>query len=876
MWLLERAAELATLDAQWAQARRGRGGLAVVNGEPGAGKTSLLRAFVDAPSIDTAVLWGSCDPLSTPRPLGPLHDVAAQLDPASRAALAEAEQSHEIFSTVFTHLAASPTVLVVDDIHWADQGTVDLLRYVLRRIGSTRSMVLAALREDEVAPDHPVRALLGDVARSTDATSIALRPLSLDAITDLVGGRAVDAARIERLTGGNPFFVTEMLDQEGDEVPASVRDAILARTASLDAEAWDVAHLLAAAPEAIPDHLLAGLSIGLPPLRALDQAGLIRRGSRGVAFRHELCRLAIASTIPPGGEVGLHRRMLTALEASPPADAAVLTHHALGAGDAVRVLRYATDAARVATRSGARRQAAALLEIALDRGAVASSDQQAELLEWLAEEYYLIDRLDDAIAAMDRAMVLRRRAGDVAGVSADHHALSVYHWYNADRDVAERHAAHAIAVFDGDHGDHDGDDGDDGAAPSPASVPLGHAYAMQAYLAIHTSDLDDAERLVTMAAEIGERSQDRMLSVRAGLIDGICRVIGGDETGRDAMLELLGSADDHFDEVYSSGWSNLTYMDVEQRRLGEAAAMFDISLPLTVERELPICRVWQLGSRGRLEMMRGRWDDAARDADDVLAGPSAPLARTWPFLVRGLIALRRTGETNDDIDAAWELADRYGEAIRLLPAAAALVEQVWLTGIDDARLTVCRTLLDAPFKAGLEWARGDLASWMQRLDPDLDVTALLDHVAEPFRLGLTGRHADAAARWAARSAPYEQALGLAVTGDADDARAAVDILDGLGADAVAAKVRLDMRARGLTQVPARRRASTIANPGGLTSREVDVLRLLDEGLTNAELAQRLYISKKTVDHHVSAILTKLQVGNRRVATRTARELGLLD
>src|SRR6478752_1723659 len=226
--LLERTEELSALDDRWAQARLGRGGMVVVKGDPGAGKTSLVRTFADAVE-GGALLWGACDPLSTPRPLGPLYDVAHLLDAGSRAALETAEQSHEIFGAVFARLAAEPTVLVVDDLHWADQGTVDLLRFVLRRIRTTHSLIVVALRDRELADDHPVRGLLGDVARSADAESVILRPLSLAAIADLVGDRPVDATRIELLTGGNPFFVTEMLDHDSAEMPASVRDAILDR-----------------------------------------------------------------------------------------------------------------------------------------------------------------------------------------------------------------------------------------------------------------------------------------------------------------------------------------------------------------------------------------------------------------------------------------------------------------------------------------------------------------------------------------------------------------------------------------------------------------------------------------------------------------------
>jgi len=259
----------------------------------------------------------------------------------------------------------------------------------------------------------------------------------------------------------------------------------------------------------------------------------------------------------------------------------------------------------------------------------------------------------------------------------------------------------------------------------------------------------------------------------------------------------------------------------------------------------------------------------------VLEEPSAPLARTWPHLVRGLIELRRSGGGAADIDAAWALAQRYGEMIRLLPACAALVERAWLTEGDDERVDIGRDLLMADVRTGLEWARGDLALWMRRLDPAVEVKHA-DSLAEPYRLQLAGQHRAAAEIWASLCAPYEQAMALVDAGDPDSVRRGLDLLDRLGADVVAAKVRLELRGRGVASVPSRRRSSTLDNAPGLTAREVEVLRLLQSGLTNAELAERLYISYKTVDHHVSAIISKLHVRNRRDAVRVARELKLVD
>jgi DNA-binding CsgD family transcriptional regulator/tetratricopeptide (TPR) repeat protein len=856
--LLDRGDDLEMLVAHWDRARAGRGGMIIVGGEAGAGKSSLVETFI-AETGNEEVLWGACDPLSTPRPLGPLHDLAPQIGDVTGSESGDLRQSHEIFAAVFEHLRTQCAVLVIDDLHWADQATIDLLRFLLRRIGSTRSLIVGTVRDDEIGVGHPLRSLLGDVARSADATSTTLRPLSIEAVTALIGDRSLNPAWLHATTGGNAFFVTEMLDHVGDDLPGTVRDAILARTTALDASAWELLHLLACAPEAIPDHLLAPLRIGLPQLRALDEVGLVRRRARGVSFRHDLCRIAIEGTIPPGGEVALHRRMLDVLEASVHPDPAVLVHHAVGAREPEPILVHSANAGRAAARSGAHHQAAEFFNIALDHGVMTTATEQAALLEMLADEYYIIDRLTQAIDASERALELRKRAGDVVGVSVNHHLLAGYHWYNGDRDNAERHADLAVAELD---------DQDLSAIGAGA---LGHAIAMQAYLALQVNDLDRARELAA-AATRAAGSGDPKLPIRTAIIQGICDLLDSDTSSRSSMLSLLAAADDHLDETYSSGYSNLTYLDVEQRRLADATALLGKSIPLTIERDLPICRVWQIGSRGRLKFIQGDWDEAIADSDAVLSERSAPLARTWPHVVRGLINLRRGEDASADLDAAWALAHRLSEPMRLLPVAAALVEQVWLTGNHDHRLAACRDLLANAPKAGLEWARGELASRLRRLDPN--VTAV--DVAEPYRLEFAGQHAAAADMWSTLGDPYEQALALLDTGRPDLRRTGLDLLDRLGAAGTAAWFRLHLRSKGVTNVPARRREATLANSAGLTPRQIEVLALLGDGLTNAELARRLYISPKTADHHVSAILTKLGVNTRRDAVRTAHKLSLLD
>ncbi|MEW5808866.1 MAG: AAA family ATPase [Actinomycetota bacterium] len=866
MTLTGRERQHEQLAAMQARARAGHGGAVLVCGESGAGKTTFVEEFVAGVGAHTRVLWGACDPLSTPRPLGPLHDVARDLGPATRRQLAEGQAPYDIFVSMFDELRSPPAILVLDDLQWADQATLDLCRFLLRRAAQSTLLIVGILRDDEVDLSHPLRGLLGDVARSAHARSLSLPPLDVDAVTALVGERAVDPVWLHRITGGNAFFVCEMLDQDAAdsaELPTTVRDAILARTAALDAGSWDLLHLLTCAPGAIPDQLLVALGVTLPALRAADRAKLIRRDARGVAFRHDLCRRAVTGVLPPGAEPGLHRRFVEALRTVATPDPAVLTHHALAAGDMTLAVAAAEDAGRAAARTGAHTQACEFFELALQRGVSIDEAVEAELLELLAAEYYLTDRLADAIAASQRALLLRRTLGALAAVSANHHALAVYEWYSGNRGAADQHATDAVDTLKRVAEKHD----------STQLCQLGHGLAMQAYLAVQANRIQEAERILPRARDIASVVADSDLLARVELISQYCGILSGEAGSRDRLLAVLSAAPRHIDEIYSSGYTNLTHFDVEQRRLGAAAELLGRSVPLMVEHDLPICRMVQVGSRSRLSLLTGDWDAALVDTESVLGYPSAPLARVWPLLIRGLVALRRHGHDGGSIDQAWELADRFGEPIRMLPVASAFAERSWLTGQPDPRLEQCRVLLrDSVSHTGLEWARGELAVWLHRLGMPVADTA---GIAAPYAALLGGHFDTAAEAFEALSTPYDAALARCDASDPVSSRRALDTLDRLGADAVAAKVRADLRASGVPTVPGPRRTSTLANPAGLTSRQVDVLRLLGDGLTNAELAERLFLSVKTVDHHVSAILGKLGATSRRDAVRRAQEAGLL-
>jgi DNA-binding CsgD family transcriptional regulator len=250
-----------------------------------------------------------------------------------------------------------------------------------------------------------------------------------------------------------------------------------------------------------------------------------------------------------------------------------------------------------------------------------------------------------------------------------------------------------------------------------------------------------------------------------------------------------------------------------------------------------------------------------------------PLARFWPHVVHGLVALRRGQDPGEHLEAAWELACRLDEPLRRLAALSALAESMWTTRIRDERVVqgAPAALADAAGRVS-GWSVGELAVWLCRLGIDAPVAPA--DVAEPYRSTLEGRHLDAAAWWGRARAVVEEAMCEADSSDLDRRLAAVERLDLQGAVAVADRLRGSLREEGVGNLPPRPRASTRANPAGLTNRQLDVAKLVARGLTNAEISERLFISPKTADHHVSAVLLKLGMTSRRAVIREASALGL--
>ncbi|MFY9669931.1 MAG: AAA family ATPase [Trebonia sp.] len=861
MQLLERESSLASLAGYAQEARRGEGRLVLVAGEAGVGKSALVEALeCDLPGARWS--WGACDGLFTPRPLGPLFDLAAQLG-GELLELCRARAGREALFAALLRQVSEPgmlDVVVVEDVHWADEATLDMLRFVGRRIKSAGVLLIATYRDEDLAAGDPLRVVLGELARQRSTRRVELAPLSAGAVRQLAAPAGLDAAELYRLTGGNPFYVTAVIAAGVTEVPAAARDAVLARAVGLSSEGRDVLDAAALTGARAELRLVESVTGCAPPaVEEVLASGLLMLDGAWLRFRHEIARLAAEQAIPPLRRALIHDRVLDALAAAGCDDDARMAFHAEGAGNGPAVVQHASSAARRAAELASHREAAAQFERALRFADERDRLTLAALQEGVAGEYSLLDRWEEAERALRAALQLRRELGDDHSTGEDLQRLCTTLWRLCRGEESGQAAGEAVRVLQA----------------LPPGRELACAYANLSTSRMLAGRSDEAVALGEKARALGVELHEADVVSHALTAIGSALLRGGGRDGRgliERALRIALDADLH--EEAGFAYSALHEAATRMHRFDDEQRYFAEGMAYCEDRELGVFSTCLTGWRAYTLMLRGQWDEAADICTRMLGRRRiSPVNRLNPLRVLGTIRGRR-GEPGawQLLDEALALAEGVADPTWIVPVGEARAELRWLASDGDLALEEVRSAYGRAAGHVDRWTLAALAIWLPRLGAPLDPPFSLP---KPFAAEIAGDWRGAALAWERLGRPYEAALVLQDSTEERRLREAVKIFTGLGASAAARITRQKMRQLGIRSIPAGPRSATRAHPLGLTRREGEVLDLVCAGHTNAQIAAKLFISAKTVDHHVSAVLAKLDAPTRDVAVAHAARLGLV-
>ncbi|MBV9923217.1 MAG: AAA family ATPase, partial [Pseudonocardia sp.] len=815
MVLLERTAALGSAADYLRAATAGNGRLVFVGGEAGVGKTTFVDEVVAQAGGSVRLARGACDGSATPPPLGPLREMLPALPVG---VWPENAERADVFLRLTEALArpGTPYLLVVEDAHWADDATLDLLRHLARRVHHLRVLVLVTFRTEEAVASHPLRILFGDVAAAAGVRRIDLNALTLDGVRALVDkerrGEAdapghLDPEELHRVTGGNPFYVTEVIAAGGDAVPRNVREAVLSRVARLSPATREVLDLVALAGPRCEVALVEETAPQLAP--ALDEAlarGVVVVAGQALMFRHELARLTVLEEIPAIRRRALHRGVLAWLEAHG-AESSRIAFHADAAGESAAAREHALVAARRAAALGSHKEAVEQYRRALRHSSSVAITDLAELHGRLSFELYVTGRMAEALDAQQDALDAWAQVGDTERVGDAQRWMSRLTWFSGDSRRADEYAASATRTLRGTGG-----------------IAEAMAASNSGQLAMLALDLEATREWCEKALALVEGRDDAAAEeVRVHALNnlGTMELDHGDPELGQRLLEesLRRSETNDLHEHAARAFTNLGYQAMLQHDHARVGAHITRGLRYCYERDLDAWVLYMRGWQAISSLHQGDSREAARVAESVLRHPrTATVSRILPLIVLSLARARTAaGAYADSLSEAVELAHGTGEAQRISPAGAASAEVAWLSGDAEAARDAAQLAWVTVGSVDSSWTRGPVATWL----PDDEAAAVADSVAPPYRAEALRRWDEAADLWEALGSRYAAGLAWARSGTPAGLARAAARFDELGADAAVARVAALARARGWS-TPRGRRATTKSHPQGLTRREAEV------------------------------------------------------
>ncbi len=867
MELLERETYLAELSRLYKNVQAGVGHTIFLMGEAGIGKTSLLNSFLTSSEKDSIVLTGACDSLFTPRPLGPLFDIASQLDEEFANLLTSEKDRAVVFSSLITKLSSlrKTVVLVFEDVHWADDATFDLIKFLSRRINKICCLFIVSFRDNEISGKHSMTAMYGDLP-VTHFSKISLNRFSKSMVDELANNsQKISGDQLFQLTNGNPFYVMEILSHPNHMgIPERIKDSILSRFHSRNEMTKTLWEFLSVLPS-------AKIEIGLLNYiedkfgSCMDEcisAGIIISRPGQLSFNHELFRITIEESLSHAKRKNLHKTILQILKDVGNANLSQLVHHAKYAEEFGLVSDLAPRAAKMASDVGAHREAATLYSMAIDVAEIGSFSQ-AELYERHAYECYLTYQLPAAIASQQQALTIWRNRSQSLREGDALRFLSRLWWFAGDRSQAVQFGSMAIEVLD---------------KLENALRERAWAYSNFAQLQMLSETTVGALHWGNQAIELAKDINDKEILSHAlnNVGSAMLRTPLQQELGEKYLRESLDIAlKAKFQEHAARSYVNLGFTFYVIKQYEKAKEALALGIKYCEEQDLDFLRYYMLGTMASVDLETGRWHEAETIASKLHNNPQHGLVKILATLVLAKLAMRR-GQFEKAETLISEIKSPVmatNELQRIIPLIAAELELAWLTGkrVDIAPLEELeQTLL---FTKDKSWFYSDYIYWKHRLSilkPGATGTILT-----PLKFEISGDWQSASKAWEQLGSSYEQALA-SMNGNEESQLNSFRILEGLGATAAVNRYKNKFKSTGGKNIPKGPRESTLNNPGQLTDRQIDILKLLKSGLQNKEIAEKLFISPKTVDHHISAILAKLEVNSRAKAVVEAQKLGILS
>jgi DNA-binding CsgD family transcriptional regulator len=863
MKLIERDNFLAAMNYRFKQAVSGEGHCFFIAGEAGIGKTSLVRTFLKEIEDKSIVYTGACDALFTPRPLAPLYDIALQINADWPERIQSIPSRTELFIKFFQALTRqdSPVVLVFEDVHWADEATLDFAKFFSRRISLTKCLFILTYRDNETSAPHYLRNLPGDLMPGT-FTYLLLTPLSRQAVQQLADEKGYNGEDVYTITGGNPFYVNEILASYSPGVPDNIRNAILSVYNRQEEKTKEVWQLLSIMPEGLELTQAAKID---PSLQNAIEHSLATKilviENNKVSFKHELYRRTIESSISPFKRIDLNKYVLSLFLEDFKEELQIerIIHHAKNANENRLVTQYAPIAAKEAAFVGAHVEAAKLFYTAIEYADRKDTDSMVMLYEAYAYECYLTNQMKEAIIYQTKALKIWEERNNVEQTGNSLRFLSQLWWHDGNQKQANAYGWQAIEVLD----------------KQPSSKAKAMAYSNMSKLKMESDETNECiywgEKAVTIAQEIGDEDT---LTHALNCMGTTLMLIPSSMTKGIALLQqsldiaLKNSNHEYVACAYSALGSNgVTIKDYPY-----AKKTLEAGIQYCEKHDITSLKLEMLAWNARQYLETGNWKEAFNVASNVLEYENlSPHTKIAAQVVVATIKIRR-GERDAVplISEAIKKALETTELFRIVPTFLIALEYEWITGERIIEANALLRTINMIFELKKFSKKSRFYFWLRKTKKEYLLPREIDD-SEPSR---TITFKEEAAFWEKMGSPYEMALSL-FEGTEDDKRRALLIVQELGADAVYQKLKMDMRTSGIKRIPRGLRESTKTNPAQLTNRELDILSLLKEGIQNKEIAGRLFVSSKTVDHHISSILFKLDVNTRNKAVKEAMRLGII-